>query len=494
MSLRSQFIEFGEYLPDLGRINNPGMIKAVNVLPTLKGYRSVRGLEVVGNAGALMGRAIATHWIRHGIAYAFAGDSTRLYLKNAENWDDKSQGGNEYSPATTRWEFVSFGPHVIAVAENIRPQRYNVSTAMPNTAFEDLPNSPDYATTIGVVRDFVVMGNIGGRGDNYIQWSGLNNIETWSPSRITQSDFQPLQGDGGKVQKIIGGAVGYIFRQNSVFLMDYIGPPRIFRIDEFAVGRGTPAPKSVIRLDNFIYYYDNAGFYSLDIRNNQFTPIGQNKVDSLIRETIPESCIEDMQASIDPVNKLIIWSMCADSSTEHNSMSLVYHYELRKWAQWEFSHELMSLVPSVGYHLDNIGTVVGGDDIDTHSINVDSEQYIGGDFVLSAFDTDHKLGTLTGDWLAAELETSEAWGSSGDRIRTSRQIPMVEGYDTTRVEMRLNRRDSLNDNPILTPPSVGNDRGYTYAKANARFVTFNLQIHNGFRHVSGADIYQRGTR
>ena len=276
MSLRSIKVPFKQWLPDQGLYGNPGMVAVDNALPTATGYKPFPDLEIAQSATALMGRPVATHWIRWGQVYIFAAEKRRLWRRTLNGaWENVNRTANYASATSGRWEFASFGPYVIAVTKFVPPQIFDIRS---DTEFHDLEGAPDDAATVGVIRDFVVLGDVGGDGfgANYLRWSGYNNLALWTPSLSTQSDFQPLA-EGGEVQHIVSGTDGYIFMQDAVYKMTYVGPPTIFRFDSFS-GRGTKAPRSVVRIDNSIFYYDHAGFYRFDMRNGTFQPIGNNRV------------------------------------------------------------------------------------------------------------------------------------------------------------------------------------------------------------------------
>lgn len=453
------------------------------------GYSPIKDLQTSGTG--LMGRALAAHWVRFENTSVFAADSERLYLKSGTAWMDKSKGGTAYSPAASRWQFANFGPHVVAVAKNIRPQRYNVATAMTSTTFDDLPNSPASAAAVGAVRDFLVMGNIEGRGENYVQWSGFNNVEQWTSSLETQSDFQPLPGDGGPVHAIVSGSTGFIFRERSIHSMEYIGPRPIFRFDnEFGVNRGTEAPLSIAKLGSIIYYLDFAGFFTLDTRNKMFKPIGHNRVDQYVRDNTTPECLKDAQATVDPLNKQIIWSMCTNTGQAFNDLQMVYNYALDRWTVWRINNELMALLPTTGVTLEQLDSLVGSN-IDTHTVSLDSDTYAGGSFTLSAFDTSHVLGTFSGDYLEAEIETGEFWTQNNKRILTKQQRIFVDGHESTEVECFIHRRETTSHQIERTPPSLQDQHGNCHASARHKFVSLGVTIRNGFTNCTGLDWYKR---
>ena len=491
MSLNSEFESFGEFLPDLHLTNNPGLPWVKNVSARANGYGPVQGFAPPSGDTGLTGRALATHWSQFADVKVFAADATRLYLKSPTGWDDKSQGGTAYSPAASQWQFVSFGPHVVAVAANIPPQRYNVATATDTTEFEDLPNAPN-AEAVGIVRDFLVLGNTD-LGENYINWSGFNNIETYASSLSTQADFQPLQGDAGPIVRIISGSTGFIFRQRAIHSMNYVGPSPIFRIDdEFGVGRGTEAPRSVIKLGSMIYYYDHAGFFMLDTRSKSFKAIGHERVDRYINGEVPPECLKNMQSTVDPVRKNIIWSMCTNKGAFLNDLQMVYNYALDRWTLWEIPNELIASVPTSGTTLEQLDTIPPGlADIDMHTVSFDSDTYAGGSFTLSAFDGSHVLRGLDGPPLDAEFQTREFWVPDKKRIKTNQQRVFVEGSSATRVECILNTRDTPTGTIVPTLASEQDNFGYCHANARAQFLSIFVTVRGGFTHCTGVSIFKR---
>jgi hypothetical protein len=106
------------------------------------------------------------------------------------------------------------------------------------------PDLPPKARHIAVVRDFVVLGNVddGTARPNRVAWSAINNSADWAVSASTQSDIQDLQGDGGWVQKVVGGEYGLVFQERAVWKMTYIGSPVIFQFDLIERSRGALPP------------------------------------------------------------------------------------------------------------------------------------------------------------------------------------------------------------------------------------------------------------
>ena len=499
MSLPSGLINFGEWLPDLPALNNPGMVLVQNALPTVTSYTQVQEPEYRG--GAMGERVRNAHWCISGGGIetaVFAGTENSLYRQSGTlQWDNVDKTGG-YGDSIERWDLAAFGRRMIAVTNGQVPQYYDVGTS---TNFADLPNAPS-ATCVGLIRDFVMLGDIDNLGENYIQWSGFNNSEAWTPSRSTQSDFQPLASNGGRVQAITSGEVGYIFLENSVYRAVYVGPPTIFRFDEFAPGRGTFAPKSVIRIGPYIYYYDSAGFYRLDARNGQFTSIGHNKVDRWFKREVPPPCVRDMQVSVDQVRKFVVWAFCLDEGQELYTRLLVYHYELNRWCLITVDVDTIASLPAPSASLDDLDTILSpGDDamgdaipanVDEQSISVDSELYSGGTSDLIIFSPNHVFGALSGGTaLEARFLTAEYGAFMNDRLYTNRQRMYIGSADGVPLaELSIMYRDNLTDTPSITNPHAMNQNGVTEARRRARFQQFRLDVSDGFDDVLGLEVFQ----
>ena len=506
MTLPSKTYNFGEWLPDLPDLASKGMSVVENAFPTTNGYTEVPGLEYRG--GSVDGRVVGSHWVTSGGAGAgdtmgditiFAGTATNLYrLDASSNWEIVSKSGG-YT-GVFRWVMASFGRRLIAVpdvgssldAVDPGPQFYDVGTS---ALFADLPGAPN-ALTIGLIRDFAMMGNTG-RGQNFIEWSAFNNTELWTPSRATQAGFISLSTNGGAVQTIVSGSEGHIFLEDSVYKLDYVGPPVIFRADEVGPGRGTRAPESVIRVGQSVYYYDNAGFYRYDIQGSVFEAIGQGKVDDWFRDNIDGPCIIRMKASVDPSRKTIMWSCCEDQSSDRNTIILVYHYELRRWGVIRLEHDTIALLPTKAFSLDELdgppdgdGPLPGG--IDFADFNVDSTQFSGGSLSLGLFGSNHRLASLSGAPLTARFTTPEFGSAMNNRVYTNLQRPMYYGRQgITDGSLTISYRDHLNARPATTPPALLTARGTTEAKTTSRYQRYNLEISGGFDNVFGLEVFSR---
>lgn len=489
MSMVPMPLEFGEWLPDLPAKENPGALIARNVIPQIQSYRELRDISTFTDT--LTAACLGFVWGHDdtNTVYNFAGDATTLYrLDGGNSWTGVNGPSGPYS--TALWEFAEFGGNrMLAVNENDPIQKYDMGT---DVVFADLAGSPPSAKRVGIVRDFVMLGDIAGLGPNYIQWSGFNNSEMWTPSLATQSDFQELKGRGGRVQRVVPGEYAVIMTEQSIFRADYAGPPVVFQIDEVERKRGTPAPGSVVWAGERVWYFGHDHFYFF---NGQFSePISNNRVSRWFASQVATDALDQMRGALDRRNSLVIWAFRTSNSLTYNNRLLIYNWAADKWSYAEVDTEIIEEYVSPGFDLDSLdGPLPAG--IDTDSILVDSDQYAGGSLNLIAFNAAHTGGTFDGLALTATLDTKEIGSGDGKRIIINRLRPLIEGTaGAMTVTVQPGSRDSLADNVIFDSAISENGlNGEFNMRKNARYHRYRFAIAGGFEHANGAELYGRAS-
>ena len=295
-------IPFAEWLPDLPTLGS-GSPSIKNVIPGSAGYKQFLGLSVYSGALTAYSRGAVSMKDTSGTTYNFSGDETKLYSLSGTTWSDvsKTAVGAYATASAEQWEFAKWGDKCIATNFTNNVQIKSLTSGN----FGDLTGSPPKARHIAVVRDFVVLGNVGSV-PNKIQWSGINDETAWTASAATQSDSQTLQGNGGDVQAIVGGDRGFVFQQHAIWQMTYIGSPVVFQLDQIEGSRGAFAPKSVIKVGSIIYFLADDGFYKLE--GGSSVPIGANKIDKTFFNDLDSTNSHRINAIADISNKLIVWA------------------------------------------------------------------------------------------------------------------------------------------------------------------------------------------
>ena len=485
-------LDFGPWLPDLPDHDNPGCLVAKNVIPESSSYRPVKGLASITDG--IGEDPLGFIWVKKkdDTLLNYVGTPTDIFALNSYAWTSVGKSGG-YT-AADNWEFTKFGDRIIAVSKNQPSQYVDFETAVLPPAgagdrFADLPNAPR-ARRVATVRDFVVMGDLVESSISYpnrVRWSGALNTEAWAPSVITQSGSRNFRQSAGGVQKIVGGEFGLIFLEQSIFRLDYVGPPVVFQLTELERSFGTPAPNSVCITGRVVFFYAQGGFYVTDGRTVQ--GIGSNQVDEWFKENADLTRLESMRGAVDLKNQLVVWSFRSRNGTANDRL-LIYSYEHNKWSYAELQVKLLGDFRIPGATLDTLDDILGPGGV-TNSINMDTDQYAGGDLLFFGFDTSDQLATFSGDFLEAEIVSKEFGGQNGRRAFVNMVRPRIEGSPATGVTISAGGRDDL-----LAAASFGSARGLTNqgeaaVLSDRRFHRFRTRISGGFDHARGLDIFIR---
>ena len=185
--------------------------------------------------------------------------------------------------------------------------------------------------TSGVIRDFLVTGNIS-NAQNRVAWSGLNDIATWEAG-IKSSDTQDMPGSGGQVVAITSGEVGYVFRQNQIVCMDFVGGNVVFRFQLYHLIEELCMDKQFAKTTGKYLYADD-GFFQ--INGDQILPIGSEKVNRFFDSDLNKAFSDRIAAAVDPFNTLAIWLYPSKNNPGNTTgicdRLLIYNYVTQKWS------------------------------------------------------------------------------------------------------------------------------------------------------------------
>lgn len=472
--------KFGEYLPDVPPLENPGTAYVLNVIPALESYRPAKGLTVV-STNALAARAQGAIALQDadGDVRFFSGDATALYELSALAFADVSRtSGGAYATGVEEWwEFAQFGTSLVATNFTDDIQTFNLAS---DTNFSALGGSPPKARHIAVVREFLVIGNIGATPSK-VRWCGSNAFTTWTIG-TQEADEQELP-DGGAVQRIIGGEVGWVFQERAITRMTRVAAPVTFQLDKIA-DIGALTPQSVVKVGADVYFLSSDGFYKLS-EGGGIQAIGKEKVDKTFLDDLDSNYAYRVTASYDPKNKLVIWSYPSVSATNGTPDKVVaYDYVLNRWSPLAIEAEMFfpSLAP--GTTLEDLDSISAS--LDALGVSLDSTAWAGGALALGAFDTSHKFCTAMGDNLAATLETSEGQIAPNKRVFVNLVRPIV---DTTAATVQLSYRERVADSPSLTSAAVLESDGSCAPLASGRYFRARVAIPaaTSWTHAQGVE-------
>jgi len=497
-------IEFAEWLPDLPELNNPGATEAKNVRPYVRGYLPLNRLVTDTDAIDSVCKGGIAVRANDDTTFNIVGDASKLYSLSGGVHTNISQTSTTYSATTVGWSFTKWGNGVIAVNGNDTPQFIDIGTATPEAV--DLGGSPPPAEFVAVVREFVFLGSTGAIGTedkvrNRVRWSAIDNRDSWTPGLATQADFQDLQGSsengGGEITGLVGGEYGIVFQERSIWKVSYEGPPTVFRFDEVLPNIGCAAKRSVVQHGDYVWFFATDGFY--EIRNGeQFTPIGQNKVDQWFRDNVSSAELDRMTGAYDVINKNVFWCFPSTNSTGGNPDTLIiYDWVNKRWSYANVNAEYLVTALGQAQTMESLDTYAtsGTNTMETLSESLDSELFKGGASQLAAYSSSNRRATFTGTSLPAVVETAEAQlYNEQDRRAILRGVrPLVSGNSPT-LRVATRHRSRLNENLTTSGTSTQNDQtGIANFRIDARYHRVQVTTEGDFDHAIGIDLDAKQT-
>ncbi|HEX7129130.1 MAG TPA: hypothetical protein VF217_03560 [Rhodanobacteraceae bacterium] len=405
-------VQFGDWLPDDDRNITPGapaeaittqavpLQDAKNMLFTGASWRLYRPLSVSGSALAATPRDAITV-DASGTLVTFAAAGTKLYKIQAGAITDVS-GAQTFS-GSAPWVFQQFGDCLLATNGTDVVQDFDL-TNLAGT-FAALAGSPPKAATIGMVRDFVVLGNVNdGAAHPYrVQWSAISNPTQWpapltQAARAAQSGYQDCYSQYGTVQYIAQGEeFGLIFQQRGIVRMQYVGGDVVFNFYTFERKRGLLTPKAAAQVGNMVYFLSGDGFYATD--GNGVDPIGYGKVNRWFFGRCYDT--SKVRAAVDTNTQCVYWSFPSTSGA--NDYVIAFNYAEGKW--------------SYG--------------VDTTYALFQSLQ--SGAHIPQAFDASSKLGTFSGTQSDGEIVTKLFRLQPNQRCMVLAARPLVDSVCTVAV-------------------------------------------------------------
>ncbi len=387
--------------------------------------------------------------------------------------------------ATDFITFTQFGDYLIVSNGVDTPQYYlmGTSTNFANLSAIASDGTPPLFRVSGVIRDFLVTGNISS-ATNRVQWSGINDITTWTAGS-KQADSQDIPGSGGQIVAITSGEYGYVFRQNQIIRMDYVGGTTIFRFSVVSPNRGAVYGKTVCQDNRRVFFYADDGFF--EIQGDNIKPIGAEKVNRFFDIDLDKAFSDRIVAAVDPFNTLAVWLYpSADNAANTTGICdklLIYNYVTEKWS---FANASASTIFSqfVGaYTVETMDLIDSS--IDNINIALDTDFWLGGQRYLGAIDGDNKAAIFSGNSNEVEIETSEIELFPGLRSDITEVRPIVDATATVAITTRERLANSASTSSYSSMVTSGT----VPVRQSGRYVRANVKIAAGstWTHAQGVD-------
>ena len=387
--------------------------------------------------------------------------------------------------ATDFITFTQFGDYLIVSNGVDTPQYYlmGTSTNFANLSAIASDGTPPLFRVSGVIRDFLVTGNISS-ATNRVQWSGINDITTWTAGS-KQADSQDIPGSGGQIVAITSGEYGYVFRQNQIIRMDYVGGTTIFRFSVVSPNRGAVYGKTVCQDNRRVFFYADDGFF--EIQGDNIKPIGAEKVNRFFDIDLDKAFSDRIVAAVDPFNTLAVWLYPSADNTANTTgicdKLLIYNYVTEKWS---FANASASTIFSqfVGaYTVETMDLIDSS--IDNINIALDTDFWLGGQRYLGAVNGDNKAAIFSGNSNEVEIETSEIELFPGLRSDITEVRPIVDATATVAITTRERLANSASTSSYSSMVTSGT----VPVRQSGRYVRANVKIAAGstWTHAQGVD-------
>ena len=471
----------GELLPDQPKLDNPGVVQAVNVTPYANGYRPVRQLEALTTGLLDVCRGAAMLHDAEGVTYGYAGDDTKVYVRAGTDWTALA---TDYTlGAKDRWEFGRWYDKVLAVNGVDRVQYGDFSAALTDAAI-DAPIGKHMNTA----RNYVMVGNLtanaaGDADAAGVAWCALGDPTDWTGS---DSGYQHLDG-AGTITKVLGGEYFTICMTGGIFRAQAVGPPAHFQFDLVAPSKPVPYSGAIVQVGYLVFFLSYDGFYSFD--GNTAIPISSGKMARTFFNDFDVNAAHLMTSAVDLENNLVWFAYPGRGHNGVNSnRAYVYNYETGIWTGpiEQSTQQLMyTLTPAVTS--DEIPP--GDENCDDYTTTYcDDVQYLGGsDPVLGAFIPGNVYAVPTGAILKALIETGEYAHNRGGFAMVTGFRPYVDGDNPT-VRARMCYRDKTSgpsngcDFALINPRTGSLDH-----RASARYHSYTVEVTGDYSSISGGE-------
>ena len=477
-------IPFGEWLPDQPAHGMKGANVATNVYHALGSYKRFPSLVSYSGSSttAKDARGAGSFRDNSNAVFNFVATNTNLYQLASGVFT--SRKASLTGESDDFWTFTQFGEYVIA-SNGVDAVQYYLMGTSTNfadlTAIQTAGTCPVFRVS-GVIRDFLVVGNIVG-ATNRIQWSGINDISVWTGK---QSDYQDLPGSGGKVVAVTSGEVGYVFRQNQIVRMDYVGGATVFRLSVISPNRGAVYGKTVCQDNRRVFFYADDGFY--EIQGDNVVGIGIEKVNRFFDADLNKAYADRIVAATDPFNTLAMWLYPSVNNTANTTgicdRLIIYNYSTQKWslakvnASQIFSQFLgaytVELMDIISENLDNI------------NIALDTDFWNGGQRYLGAIDNNYNAAIFSGTDNEGTIETREMELFPGHRSSITNVRPIVDALST----VIINSKERLVDTATESTSSSMVASGDNPVRQSGRYFKIKVTTPSGsvWTHAQGVDI------
>jgi hypothetical protein len=138
---------------------------------------------------------------------------------------------------------------------------------------------------------------------------------------------------------------------------------------------------------------------------------------------------------------------------------------------------------STGYSLDGLDAVSSS--LDALTPSLDSRAWTGGAQSLGAFDSNHKLDTISGTAMDATVDTGEVQLAPGQRASVMAARPITDG---NAASVTLRTRNRLADAASYGSAATQDSTGMCALRSNARYHAARTTTTGAFNFIQGVEL------
>jgi hypothetical protein len=490
-------VAFREWMPDLPPIVNPGLVRALNVMPGAGGYLPVPSLSSTGQTALdARPRGAISGIDEISVAYHVVGTATKLYRIAIDGVADVSRavGGAYAATGISQWHFAQYQNQIIAVNPNDDPQVLDLTSGLFTLLSADAPK----ARYIGYVGPILIVAHLTddpilGLAPDAFRSPSIDDITAWpdptdpnSGATAVQSVLSRIPGNGGRINAVVTGAeVTAIFQENSVVRAEYVGGDTVIQLDAVKKAKGLAAPRAAVAFERQVLYLAEDGWQVFDYTSSK--PIGDQKINRTFLADYDAAHPDRLSAVLHPDQPVVVVAYPGSGNTAGRPNKLLfYNYALDRWSQGELELELLTRVVPFNLTLDDLT-----DDLDTdYPVSFDDAVSGFGAATLGAYSETFVLSTFSGTSLAATLETGDQEHAPGRITRVSKVRPLVDGVSpTVQVSARMDRTDAASAITFGSASSLNREGACPVRGAKGRYHRYRLNIPAGWtEHAVGLDV------
>jgi len=474
-------VEFDKWLPDLSP-KAPGLIQCENVLPIDKKFTTFNAPNELTDAASGVPLVNFQTQDNAGTKTNIVGTTTNVYrFTSGTTLTDITRVASPYTTAGDVWDWDTYQDKLFMT--NLDDEIQVIADVLTGANLADVSGPPTaQAKTLAWYRNQLFVGYTEEGGTNFprrVRRSAKGDETDWATAALG-AGFKDIDAWGQRVRvlRTINDSL-VVYMNNSIWLIDELGPPLWFSYKQIYEGDGPISIHSVARLGTGAHIFiGNHDVYIVEGVN--VIPLDAPVKKSVVANIDPDNAFLTTSL-VDKENKIVKW-IYAETGQSIPSRVLAYNYIEGRFSEGDVSAYSVGGLASPGFTingLDALSSTIDGLPNET----IDSAFYNGGEFTPGVVTLDKKLGSFSGEPLESLIRTGDIDFNTNARIDSLR--PIIEqpaGTVTGSVLSRFRDNDAVTTGGSATMGA----NGVVDLRATGRMHRIQINttgLHSGIRGV-----------